>query len=171
MPSSIVVHIHNGWIGSSLVNLHPSPSLMLHLEPHYPRPKHWGPTPSTIALKLVWPKLVLGVVDTALQQLLGDSTRALLWHEHDYQLFYHFAFEQPWHLLRCERSSWHGLDVKDLLQKLKASQVWTFLPLSHAPVPNAWSTTIWHNMRQCKCQLYTSISTQPLSIPCPSKPN
>jgi hypothetical protein len=30
MPSSIVVHMQTGWIGSSFVNLHPSPSVMLH---------------------------------------------------------------------------------------------------------------------------------------------
>jgi hypothetical protein len=26
-----------------------------------------------------------------------------------------------------------------------------YLPPSHAPPSNAWSTTIWHNMWQCKC--------------------
>jgi hypothetical protein len=63
-----------------------------------------------------------------------------------------------------------GLDVKDLLQKLKTSQVWPFLPPSHASPSNVWSTTIWHNMRQCKCQLYISILIQPSFIFCPSKP-
>jgi len=82
------------------------------------------------------------MVDIILQQLPGDSTRALFWHERDYQLFYHFTFAQPWHFPRCEHSFWHGLDVEDLLQKLKASQVWPFLPPSHAPCSNAWSTTI-----------------------------
>jgi len=52
---------HNGWIESSLVNLHPSPSVMLHFETHCPHPKHWGPTLSTIALKLIWPNLILGI--------------------------------------------------------------------------------------------------------------
>jgi hypothetical protein len=41
-----------------------------------------------------------------------------------------------------EHSFYHGLDVKDLLEKLKASQVWFFSPPSHAPPSNAWSTTI-----------------------------
>jgi hypothetical protein len=47
------MHTHNEWIESSLVNLHPSPSVMLHLEAHCPHPKHWDPTLSTIALKLI----------------------------------------------------------------------------------------------------------------------
>ncbi len=111
------------------------------------------------------------MVDIVLQELPSDSTRILLWHEHDQQLSNHFAFAQPSHFPKCERSSWHGLDIEVLLQKLTASQVWTFLPPNHAPPSNAQSTTIWHNMRQCKCQLCTSISTQPLSIPCPSELN
>jgi hypothetical protein len=42
---------------------------------------------------------------------------------------------------------------------------------NYASPSNAWLTTIWHNMLQCKCQLYKSISTQPSSILCPFKPN
>ncbi len=53
MPSSIVVHIHNGWIESSLVNLHPSPFTMLHFEACFTCPRHWNLTLATIALKLI----------------------------------------------------------------------------------------------------------------------
>jgi hypothetical protein len=115
--------------------------------------------------------VVLGVVDIVLQELPSDFTRVLLWHKHDYQLSDHFAFAQPSHFPKCECSSWHGLDVEDFLQQLKASQVWTFLPPTRAPPSNAWLIAISHNMRQCNCQLCTSIWTQPLSIPYPSEPN
>ncbi len=171
MPSSSVVHMHNGWIKSSLVNLHPSPSIMLHFKVYFPCPRHLDATLATIALKLIWPKLVLGMVDIVLQQLRGYSTYTMLWHERDYQPFNQSTFPWLWHFSRCEHSFWHGLNVEDLLQKLKASQVWPFLPPSHAPFSNVWSTTIWHNMRQCKCQLCISISTQPLSILCHFEPN
>ncbi len=36
MPSSIIMHIQNEWIESSFINLHPSPSMMLHLEACFP---------------------------------------------------------------------------------------------------------------------------------------
>jgi hypothetical protein len=78
MPSSIVMHIHNGWIKSSLVNLHPSPFIMLHLKACFPCPRHWDPTLATIVLKLVWPKLVLGMVDIVLEQLLAYPTHVML---------------------------------------------------------------------------------------------
>ncbi len=65
--TSIIMHIHNRWIESSLINLHHSPFVMLHLEAQFPRPKHWDPTSIIITLKLIWPKLVLGMVDIVLQ--------------------------------------------------------------------------------------------------------
>ncbi len=34
------VHMQNGWIESSFVNFHPSPSVMLHFEAHFPHPMH-----------------------------------------------------------------------------------------------------------------------------------
>ncbi len=40
IPSSIVVHMQNGWIESSLVNFHPFPFVMLHLEARFPHPRH-----------------------------------------------------------------------------------------------------------------------------------
>ncbi len=67
MPFSIVVHIHNEWIESSLVNFHPSPSVMLHLEARFQGPKHWDPTLAIVVLKLIWPTLILGMVDIVLQ--------------------------------------------------------------------------------------------------------
>jgi hypothetical protein len=47
MPFSIVVHTHNRWIKSSLVNIHLFPSMMLHLEAHFPnlhasKPNTWN---------------------------------------------------------------------------------------------------------------------------------
>ncbi len=78
MPISIVVHIHNGWIESSLVNLHFSPFVMLHFEPHFPHLKQLDSTPAIIVLKLIWPKLVLGMVDIVLQPLLALPTPFLL---------------------------------------------------------------------------------------------
>jgi hypothetical protein len=53
MSSSIIMHLHNRWIESSLVNLHPFPFVMLHLEAHFPHPRHSNPTPTTIVLKLI----------------------------------------------------------------------------------------------------------------------
>jgi hypothetical protein len=58
---------NNGWIKSSFVNLHPSPCVMLHLKARFPHPKHWDPTLVIVTLKLIWPKLVLGMVDIVLQ--------------------------------------------------------------------------------------------------------
>ncbi len=104
-----------------------------------------------------------------MQELPSDSTCVLLW-RFGTNTISNFLIISPLHS-QCERSSWHGLDVEDLLQQLKASQAWTFLPPSRAPPSNVWLIAISHNMRQCNCQLCTSIWTQPLSIPYPSEPN
>jgi hypothetical protein len=53
MSFLIIVHIHNGWIEFSLVNLHPFPSIMLHLETHFPLPRHSNPTLAIVVLKLI----------------------------------------------------------------------------------------------------------------------
>ncbi len=53
----------NGWIESCLANFHLSPFVMLHLKTLFPCLGHWDPTPTTVALKLIWSKLVLGMVD------------------------------------------------------------------------------------------------------------
>jgi len=63
MPSSIVMHIENGWIESSFVNFHPFPSVMLHLKACFPCPKHKDLTCVTITLKLILLKLVLIMVN------------------------------------------------------------------------------------------------------------
>ncbi len=83
IPSSIVMHMQNKWIESSLINLHPFPFVMLDFEACFPCPKHYDPTHALVTLKLIWPKLVLAMVDIVLQQLpfyptcVGFSTNVI----------------------------------------------------------------------------------------------
>jgi len=161
MPSAIILHIQNMCIKSSLVNFHPFPSVMLHFKAHFPHPQTLRPNTYNSCFETNLTKVGFrngGNCSTTITNL-SHSRYVLAWTQLTTIWSFRLCTTMTFPEMRTFILTWF-LMSKTFFRNWRPPMFDFFLPSSHAPPSNVWSTTNWHNMQQCKCQLYTSILTQ-----------